>query len=64
MLRPKPIEVKLLENYLLLISISNGKKKVFDIKPMISGSLFGELQDRSVFNTVRISGDTVEWING
>lgn len=64
MLRPKPIEVKPLENYLLLISFSNGEDKIFDVEPMISGLWFGELQDRSIFDTVKISGNTVEWING
>ncbi len=30
---------------------------------MISGSWFGELWDKSIFNTVKISGNTVEWVN-
>lgn len=64
MLRPKPIEVKPLENYLLLISFSNGENKIFDVKPMISGTWFGELQDKSIFNTVKVSGNMVEWVNG
>lgn len=55
MQRPRPIEVKPLENYLLLISFSNGEDKIFDVKPMISGSWFGELQEKGIFNTVKIS---------
>lgn len=53
MLRPKPIKVKPLENYLLLISFTNGENKIFDVKPMISGSWFGELWDKSIFDTVK-----------
>ena len=64
MLRPKPIKVKQLENYLLLIFFNNGENKIFDVKPMISGSWFGELWDKSIFDTVKISGNTVEWVNG
>lgn len=64
MLRTKPIEVKPLENYMLLNSFSNGEEKVFDVKPMISGSWFEELRDRNIFSTVKISGNTVEWVNG
>ena len=64
MLRPKPIKVKPLENYLLLISFTNGENKIFDVKPMISGSWFGELWDKSIFDTVKISGNTVEGVNG
>ena len=64
MLRPKPVKVEPLDNYCLLISFSNGEDKIFDVKPMISGSWFGELQDKSIFDTVKISGNTVEWANG
>ena len=31
---------------------------------MISGSWFGELWDKNIFNTVKIFGNTVEWVNG
>lgn len=64
MLRPKPIDVKPLKNYFLLISFSNNEDRIFDVKPMISGSWFGELWDKSIFNTVQVSGNTVEWVNG
>lgn len=64
MLRPKPVKVEPLENYLLLVSFSNGEDRIFDVKPMISGSWFGELWDKSIFDTVKISGNTVECING
>lgn len=39
------------------------EKKIFDVKPLIIGSWFGELKDFSIFRTVKISGNTVEWIN-
>lgn len=64
MLRPKPISVKPLENYLLYLIFDNGENKIFDVKPLISGSWFGELENINIFNTVKISKNTVEWING
>lgn len=64
MLRPKPVDVKPLKNYLLSILFDNGERKIFDVKSLITGSWFGELKDLSTFNTVTISGNTVEWING
>lgn len=64
MLRPKPIEVAPLEDYKLSLVFDNGEHKIFDVKPLISGEWFGELQDMSVFKTVKIAGNTVEWING
>lgn len=44
MLRPKPIEVKPLDNSLLYITFDNGENKIFDVKPLISGNWFGELE--------------------
>lgn len=64
MLRPKPVDVKPLKNYLLSILFDNGERKIFDVKPLITRSWFGELKNLSTFNTVTISGNTVEWING
>lgn len=31
MLRPKPIEMKPLDNYLLYITFDNGENKIFDL---------------------------------
>ncbi len=64
MLRPKPIEVAPLDNYKLSLVFDNGEHKIFDVKPLINGEWFGELQDISIFKTVKIAGNTVEWING
>lgn len=64
MLRPKPINVKPLENYFLSIVFDNGENKVFDVKPLIRGKWFSELKSKSVFETVKVSESTVEWING
>ena len=44
MLRPRPIEVKPLEDYLLSVSFSNGENKIFDVKLMISDTWFGEIR--------------------
>lgn len=64
MLRPKPTDVKPLKNYLLSILFDNGEKKIFDVKPLINGCWFEELNNPAIFNTVKIAGSTVEWING
>ncbi len=39
----------------LIRSFSNGEDKIFNVKPIITGSWFGEFQDRNIFNTVKIS---------
>ena len=64
MLRPTAIEVTPLENYNLLIKFDNGEKKVFDVKPYISGSWYEELSNKSYFRAVMVDGFTVVWPNG
>ena len=63
-MRPKAIDVKVLEDYKLLILFDNGEKKKFDVKPYFNHKLFKELKEKNIFNTVRISGLSIEWING
>lgn len=62
--RPRPIGVTAVEDYKLLILFDNGEKRIFDTKPLISGEWYGQLKDKCVFQSVRISGNTVEWVGG
>lgn len=64
MLQPNVIAVKPMPDYLLLVEYSTGEKKIFDVKPYISGDWYGELQDQEVFSTVHPCGSTVEWEDG
>lgn len=52
------------ENYELLITFANSKCKCFDMKPYLDMAVFKPLKDVALFNTVRVSFDTVEWANG
>ena len=56
-------EVKPISNYLLHLTFENGEIRQFDMKPYINNGIFEELQDISMFNTVHISFDTIEWDN-
>jgi hypothetical protein len=57
-------DVKPLANYRLLLSFDNGEKRVFDVRPYLNKGVFSQLRDVAVFNSVRVSFDTVEWSNG
>jgi hypothetical protein len=57
------IEVIPLDNYKLLITFENAEKKVFDLSPYLDKGIFREFNNKQVFNTVRVSFDTVEWDN-
>ncbi len=63
-MRPKAIEVKPLENYILEIKFSNGEVKLFDVKPYLNHKAFEKLKEIDMFNTVKIAGLSVEWKNG
>ena len=52
------------EDYSVVITYETGEIKRFDVKPYICGAWFGQLNDISVFNTVRPCGNTIEWEDG
>lgn len=54
-------EVHPIENYQLILTIENGEKRQFDMNPYLDKGIFRELCDVTVFNTVRLSFDTIEW---
>ena len=58
--------VKPLDNYKLFLTFTNGQEGIFDAKPYLDeGSVFIELQNISLFNSVRtIYGGTIGWANG
>ncbi len=39
-MRPKAIDVKPLEDYMLLVIFENGEKKIFDVKPYLTHKAF------------------------
>jgi Protein of unknown function (DUF2442) len=52
-----------LSNYILHLKFTNGEEKVFDMKPYLETGIFKELKDETVFKTVKVNFDTVEWAN-
>ena len=57
------IQVTPLENYKLGLKFKNGEEKVFDMMPYLETGIFKELKNETLFKTVRVSFDTVEWAN-
>jgi hypothetical protein len=60
---PAVKKVKSVEDYKLLLTFSNGEKRLFNMKPYLNKGIFKQLKDVALFNTVRVSFDTVEWDN-
>lgn len=55
------VEVQPLDNYKLRVTLSNGKKGIFDASHFIGGGVFEELKDPLYFRRVYVDNDTVMW---
>ena len=56
-------DVKALEGYKLLLTFENGEIRLFDMGPYLNKGIFKELKDTSMFKSVKVSFDSVEWEN-
>ena len=57
----KVISVKPKDNYILLITLSNGTSGEFDVSPYLEKGIFNELKDKNYFNQVRPISSGIAW---
>ncbi|MDD2962642.1 MAG: DUF2442 domain-containing protein [Bacteroidales bacterium] len=57
------VSVSPIGDYRLKLTFDNGEVRAFDMKPFLHLGLFRELKDEALFNTVRISFDSIQWEN-
>jgi hypothetical protein len=50
-------------NYNLILTFENGEKRIFDMTPFLDKGIFNELRDVSMFNSARVSFDSIVWDN-
>jgi hypothetical protein len=50
-------------DYQLILTFSNGEIRQFDMNPYLQTGIFQELKDIALFNSVKVSFDTIEWDN-
>ena len=63
-MRPKAINVKVLNNYNIEITFDNMEKRVLDITPYFKFKIFEQLKENDNFQKVKIAGLSIEWENG
>lgn len=63
-MNPRVINVQPEQNFKLLITFNNGERKSFDVKPYLGIGIFRELQDVSLFNSVKPFLGSIQWANG
>jgi len=57
--------VKPNSDYTLLLTFTNGKKGVFDVKPYFGkGTVFKGINNPVTFQSVKVVHGTIEWANG
>ncbi|MDD5435066.1 MAG: DUF2442 domain-containing protein [Nitrospira sp.] len=57
------VSVKALEEYKLLLKFKNGEEKIFDVSSYLNIGKFAELKNTSLFNSVAVKFDSIEWAN-
>ena len=57
---------EMIDDYILDIKFDDGTSQRIDFRPVLSGELYGPLQDLSLFNQVKVDSevDTLVWPNG
>lgn len=58
------IDVDYIKDYELLITFNDSIKKKVDLKPFLTGKVFGELLDKNKFIQYGLTRNTIEWANG
>ena len=64
MIPPRPKKVQVLPNYKLEILFDNGEEKIYNMKKNLKEKFYQKLKDFDYFNTVKVSGITLEWKDG
>ena len=58
------VYVDYVKDYELFVTFNNGDKKKVDLRPYLTGEVFGELLDRNKFIQYGLNRVTIEWANG
>lgn len=63
-MNPRVKKVKPNADYTLTLTFQNGEVKIFDVKPYLDKGIFKELQDKSLFNSVKPFLGSIQWQHG
>ena len=60
---PDIIDFQILPDHRIKVTLSNGNKGIFDVKPYLDRGVFNELKDYEYFRRARIEFGTIVWPN-
>ncbi len=56
-------KVQAIEDYKLIITFENQEERILDMVPYLAIGKFTELKEKSLFNSVKVHFDSIEWAN-
>ena len=63
-MNPRVIKVKPTKEYTLILTFTNGEKRIFDVKPYLKIGIFNELKELNRFFTVKPMLGSIQWQGG
>jgi hypothetical protein len=51
------------DDYKLMVTFENDENRIFDMAPYLNVGKFAELKNKSLFRSVRVNFDSIEWGN-
>lgn len=60
-MHPEIVSAEVLEGYALLLTFTNGEKRIFSVEPYLDRGIFRELRDPAYFRSVRTVSGFVSW---
>ena len=60
-MNPRPVDVKPLENFRLLVTFQNEERRIFDVTPMLGLSMYHKLRNKGFFSLAKADGMCVYW---
>ncbi|MDP4268093.1 MAG: DUF2442 domain-containing protein [Bacteroidota bacterium] len=63
-MNPRVKDVKPGEDYTLVITFTDNRIKVFDVKPYLETGMFRMLKNAEIFNSVKPFMGSIQWNNG
>jgi hypothetical protein len=63
-MNPRVVEVKARGDFTVEILFANKERKIFDVKPYLDKGIFKELQNKDIFNSVKVDNGSISWVGG
>ena len=60
-LGPRVKTVSPMDDYMLHLVFTNGEHRIFDVKPLLAIGVFKPLQDKQVFEAVKVAYGSILW---